>query len=273
MSYPFVQAANDYGPRKGPVRAFVVHMAEGGGTVGFLSRPNTRGVSVHYVIEYSGRIVQMLREDRASGSINPRDLRKTEGPDPYGATVRKAVMGSWDLDPNSAVISLEIEGFAAAGPNDPQMAALWHLVDDVRSRYPTMGLLGHRDFQDYKACPGGHIPWSILGGHGLAGEAMVNFTAPIDEVGGTITTKTATAVIPIEGGTRPTLKAGVTRPAIGVFTLDDLDDRPSYLMLVGVQLCFVAASAVTFTPANGTTTSGDCSALEAKIAAAKAALA
>lgn len=170
MTYPFVQAFYDYGARSGPVRAFVVHMAEGGGTVGYLSRESPRGVSVHYVIEYSGRIVQMLREDHASGSIDPGKLRTTEGPAPYGATVRKAVMGQWDRDPNAAVISCEIEGFAAAGPNDPQRAALFHLVADVRTRYPTMGLLGHRDFQDYKACPGGRIPWTILGGHG-PGEA------------------------------------------------------------------------------------------------------
>lgn len=177
MTYTFVQAYHDYGLRKGPVKAFVVHMAEGGGTVGYLSRDASRGVSVHYVIEYSGRIVQMLREDHASGSINPGLLRTTEGPAPYGAKVRKLVMGSWDSDPNAAVISLEIEGFAAAGPNDDQRRALLHLVTDVRSRFPKMGLLGHRDFADYKACPGGKIPWSILGGHGPA-----SATAPVSYV-------------------------------------------------------------------------------------------
>lgn len=171
MTYPFIQAYNDYGLRRGPVQAFVVHMAEGGGTVGYLSRSQPRGVSVHYVIEYSGRIVQMLLESHASGSINPNDLRTTEGPAPYGATVRRDVMGAWDADPNAAVISLEMEGFATDGPNDSQVAALRALVSDVRSRYPSMGLLGHRDFQDYKACPGPHIPWAALGGHGQGSEA------------------------------------------------------------------------------------------------------
>ena len=170
MSYVFVPAFHRYGIRRGPVKAFVVHMAEGGGTVGFLSRPNANGVSVHYVIEYSGRIVQMLHEREASGSINPNDLRTTEGPEPYGAKVRREVMDEWDRDPNSAVISLEIEGFARTGPNADQQRALARLVDDVRTRFPGMGLLGHRDFQDYKACPGSHIPWSSLGGHGPAGQ-------------------------------------------------------------------------------------------------------
>lgn len=183
MTYVFVPAYHRYGLRKGPVRAFVVHMAEGGGTVGFLSRPNARGVSVHYVLEYSGRVVQMVREQEATGSINPNDLRTTEGPAPYGAKVRREVMGDWDHDPNAATITLEIEGFAADGPNARQQLALVRLVDDVRSRFPDMGLLGHRDFQDYKPCPGGHIDWQSLGGHGPAGmedDPMLPFPVALD---------------------------------------------------------------------------------------------
>ena len=182
MTYAFIPAAAQYGTRKGPVMAFVVHMAEGGGTVSFLSKPNPRNVSVHYVIEYSGRIVQMVRESDATGSINPADLRTTDDPAVYGATIRKAVMGAWDHDPNSAIITTEIEGFAMAGPNATQRASLKLLVEDVRSRYPTMGLLGHRDFQDYKPCPGKLIAWPDLGGHGLWEvdvAEIVPFAAPI----------------------------------------------------------------------------------------------
>jgi N-acetylmuramoyl-L-alanine amidase-like protein len=166
VAYPFVQAYHDYGLRNGPTRAFLVHMAEGGGTVGYLSRANPNGVSVHYVIEYTGRVVQMLREDHASGSVNPREIRTTDDPDGfYGATAAKAVMGAYWSDPNSAVISCEIEGYAKDGPNDKQKIGLSLLVKDVRSRH-SVGLLGHRDFQDYKACPGRLIPWTVLGGHG-----------------------------------------------------------------------------------------------------------
>jgi len=177
VSYPFVPAYHRYGLRRGPVRAFVVHMAEGGGTVGFLSRPNARGVSVHYVIERTGRIVQMVREAEATGSINPNDLRTTEGPSPYGARVRREVMGAWDRDPNSAVITLEMEGYASTGPNAEQGRALGALVVDVRSRHPGMGLLGHRDFTSRKACPGPHIPWAAIGGHGPAGGSEVDVMA------------------------------------------------------------------------------------------------
>ena len=179
MAYPFVQAAFDYGPRPATVRAFLVHMAEGGGTVGYLAGAPARGVSVHYVIEYSGRIVQMLREDHASGSVNPALLRTTDDLDRfYGVTAARAVMGpSWS-DPNTAVISVEIEGFQARGPSIIQADALVRLVDDVRSRHAAIGLLGHRDFASYKACPGKLIDWTALGGHGKADDMI---PAPITD--------------------------------------------------------------------------------------------
>jgi hypothetical protein len=184
VTYPFVQARYDYGARTRPTRAFLVHMAEGGGTVGYLSRDPARGVSVHYVIEYSGRIVQMLREDHSSGSVNPGDIRTTDDKDGfYGVTAAKAVMGAEWSDPNLAVISCEIEGFAAAGPSPVQSTALRKLVNDVRTRYPAIGLLGHRDFADYKACPGRRIDWTALGGHGQ-GEDMAEIT--IEFTGGPI---------------------------------------------------------------------------------------
>lgn len=166
MNYPFVQAYHDVGVRKGPVLGFIIHMAEGGGTVGYLSRANLRGVSVHYVIERSGRTVQMLLETHAAGSIDPDRIRTTEGPSPYGASAARAALGAWAHDPNAATLSVEIEGYAADGPNPDQVTALRALVTDLRSRYPAIALLGHRDFADYKACPGVLIPWAALGGHG-----------------------------------------------------------------------------------------------------------
>jgi hypothetical protein len=171
MGYPFVQAANDYGPMPVAARALVVHMAEGGGTVGFLAHPNTRGVSVHFVIEYSGRIVQMLKLDHAAGSINPRDIRTTDDPDGfYGAAAARSVMRDYAQNPNAASWSVEIEGFAKDGPNAAQADALVLLVADLDGR-ESIGLLGHRDFADYKPCPGKLIPWARLGGHGINGDA------------------------------------------------------------------------------------------------------
>lgn len=184
LLYPFVQAAFDaYGVRRAPALAFLVHMAEGGGTVGYLAREPRRGVSVHFVIEYSGRIVQMLRLDRVSGSIDPSRLREDDDPPyvgynseviTYGASVRKAVLGRWQSNPNHAIITVEIEGYARRGPNIKQRIALRQLSISLLNELPTIrGLLAHRDCANYKACPGKLIPWANMvktvgaGRHGL----------------------------------------------------------------------------------------------------------
>jgi hypothetical protein len=180
MAYAFVPSYFDYGPRNATIKPLTinVHMAEGGGTVGFLARKNPNGVSVHYVIEYGGRIVQMLHESHVNGSINPRDIRTTDDPPytfrgetiVYGATAAKRCLGIWWEDPNRATIGIEIEGFAKDGPNVVQAAALEVLVADIRTRQPGAPLVGHRDFADYKACPGKRIDWAALGGHARIGE-------------------------------------------------------------------------------------------------------
>jgi len=262
LGYPFVPAYAKYGPRAGPVRAFVIHMAEGGGTVGFLSRPNIRGVSVHYVIEYTGRIVQMVPEGQATGSINPNDLRTGDDADGfYGISVAKATMGAWWRDPNAASITLEIEGYAAAGPNGPQRIALIELVDDVRSRFPKMGLLGHRDFTSRKACPGTHIPWRPLGGHGPYQEADMPGLTITDLVAtpGVVTVKNIPGVQAVQvddPSTRFGAAPGTKKDTIGRGRLvgDPLgpdspgNDRHT-VYLIGVELGVLLAGQVTFEPA------------------------
>ena len=185
MSYPYVQSYTDLGVRRGPILGFVVHMAEGGGTVGYLSRANPNGVSVHYVIERTGRIVQMLRETHMHSSIRTSDIRRTDDPDGfYGRTAAVGVLGEWadtrkSLGPNHATIAVEVEGFAKDGPSPDAAAALVRLAQDLHGRYK-IGNLGHRDFADYKACPGKHIDWDSIGGHGpqeepdLAGLSIVD---------------------------------------------------------------------------------------------------
>ena len=177
MVYAYVPAYYNIGAARGPRLAVVWHMAEGGGTVGYLSRQNPNGVSVHYVIEYRGRIVQMLNESRMHTSIRIKHpsgahaIRHTNDADGfYGQAAAVAVMGKWadvhtSLGPNHASIGVEIEGFAADGPNAKQRPAMAALFADLRTRYPFIRSLGHRDF-NLKACPGRKIPWDAVGGHG-----------------------------------------------------------------------------------------------------------
>jgi hypothetical protein len=181
VTYRFVQAATDLGPRKGPILGANVHMAEGGGTVGFLSRPNRDGVSVQYVIDYDGIVTQMLLESHMQSAIrihNPDGsyaIRQDDDGFGFGHSVAVAVLGAWadthtTLGPNHATIGIELEGFAGkaplkgeagydpradplGGPNDAQTAALAALIDDIRTRHPDIGLTGHRD-HNVKNCPG-----------------------------------------------------------------------------------------------------------------------
>src|SRR6185436_15374090 len=135
----------------------------------------------HFVVEYTGRIVQMLKLDHMQSSIRTSDIRTTndapygDPPITYGRTAALAVMGKWadiahgTLGPNHASIGVECEGFAAAGLNDKQSMAAGALFADLTLQFPGIRSLGHRDFQDYKACPGHHFPWSEVDGHGPAG--------------------------------------------------------------------------------------------------------
>src|SRR3990167_9342469 len=174
MTYPFV-AARWFTP--GAIvqyRAIVIHHAEGGGTVTWLTQP-TSDVSASHVIEYSGRIVQMVKDGDASHCqhVSPEPYT-SENYGIYSSLTGRAVLGAdgW-ADVNRYVFAVEIEGFRAKGPNDAQKVALKALVTDLRGRFPSIrGLLGHRDVQD-KSCPGGLIPWAEIGGHGMFEEDEV----------------------------------------------------------------------------------------------------
>lgn len=167
VSYDFVQARWYTAGAIREYRAIVVHMAEGGGTVGYLAKVD-RDVSASHVIEYSGRIVQMVKDGDAShGQYTSPEPYTTASFGIYSSSIGKAVLGDGWADVNRYVFAVEIEGFRATGPNAVQVASLKALVADLRARHPSLrGLLGHRDIQD-KACPGGLIPWAAIGGHGL----------------------------------------------------------------------------------------------------------
>lgn len=166
----FVPARYDYGPLNIPVRGFGLHMAEGGGTVGYLANNPARGVSVHFVVQYDGDIVQMLAIDHACGGMNPDD--RSTNKVYYGHDILVAVLGTYWTDPNAATIQVEIEGFAKDGPNPKQVAALLALAAELRIRVPSIrGAIGHADQTDTKKCPGTTPAmrgvFDSIGGHGV----------------------------------------------------------------------------------------------------------
>jgi N-acetyl-anhydromuramyl-L-alanine amidase AmpD len=177
IPYP---AANDYGSRRRwPTLAIVWHVAEGRNVAQYLSRDPARGVSVHYTIEqatdrwHDGEVVRCLPEDRISGSINPKTVRRSDDPGGYyGASHAKAGIGRYwpDTSPNVLVISVEVAGIAKEGPTEAQQRSMVALWDELKGRYPRSIPLGHRDWQDVKPCPGKtasmKAAFSAMGGHG-----------------------------------------------------------------------------------------------------------
>jgi hypothetical protein len=153
-------------------------MAEGGGTVSWDSHPGNP--APHFVVEGSGRVVRMLDLGHMHTLIRtaPGAIRDTDDPPydwhgirvVYGRRAAAAVLGPWastrtTLGPNHATIGVEVEGFAAQGPQGPQLAAIAGLYGQLRARFAGIRSLGHRDHQEYKACPGHRFPWDLVGGH------------------------------------------------------------------------------------------------------------
>lgn len=198
MPYP---AAYDYGSRAGwPTLAVVWHMAEGTNVAQYLAGDPLRGVSVHYTVEQAtdrwqdGQVVRCLPEDRISGSIDPRSIRRSDDPGGYyGASHAKAAIGRFwpDTSPNRLVISVEVAGFARQGPTEAQRRSMVALWDDIRSRYPRVVPLGHRDWQDVKPCPGRSTAmktaFRAMGGHGKD-YSEVRYVSTRDYVSGRVCT-------------------------------------------------------------------------------------
>ena len=175
---PFPKEARSYG--MAPARLGIVwHMAEGGNTANYLTSAavKAKGNSSHIVIQLDGDIVGILPLRETAGSVNPKLIREDNDAAfvgyngeliRYGKAAAKSVLGVFYTNPNPYTIQVEIEGFARRGPNKVQRIACVLLSRELRATYPTItGNLGHRDFQNYKACPGKLIPFANMGGHGV----------------------------------------------------------------------------------------------------------
>jgi hypothetical protein len=273
MSYPYVASANDLGPAKGPRLALIVHMAEGGGTVAYLARPNPNGVSVHFVVERAGRTVQMLPLDHMHSSIRPTDIRTTDDADGfYGVTAARAVMDKWadtrlTLGPNHASIAVEVEGFAATGPNDVQRLAMRSLFAYLAGVFPGIRSLGHADFTVRKACPGRLIEWDRLGGHG--GTMGLHVTIPATPATGRLAIPIGTDAIRVADGVHYATPRSVVRNAYAAALTGPNSGAGWLVDLNGDELHFIrAVVGPVFTPATVPVAEPDCTAAIAEAVAA-----
>jgi hypothetical protein len=272
MPPKFVQSRIDVGKAKGPRLALMYHMAEGANTVNFLSLPitkkrNPRKVSVHGVIQKDGTFVQMLDYSHMHTSLNPKV--KSTNKKFFGVNHLNAVLGKFaavatkpNLGPNHATLAVEIEGFAAAGPNPAQVktAIAWGL--EMRERFPTIrGALGHADQTNTKKCPGTTPAMQEIfegvGGHGLWEGPMLAFKILENEEGaGCVTVKgDGHSAIVLATGKLFGLANGIRKRSYAKIRLDKPfdkapgDRRTGYL--IGEDGALMLATAVTFVPDSG----------------------
>lgn len=251
MTYPFVPAKWFSRGAIVEVQALVVHFAEGGSTVHYFET-TTRDVSAHFVLQYDGTIVQMVRDEDADhcqhisyGSwLYPGDLTRKNG-----VAVLGDVMSSQDpTRVNRYVHAIELEGFRAQGPNPAQSAALAAWVAERRATFPTIrGLLGHGDIQD-KGCPGALIPWALLGGHGLWEEDMpaFPFRVPGGARAGTVTIPAGIDTFRVKDGTKAKAKAATTS---GTSAIHDVPGgSPGFLVTTVDGTFWVRSADVQFAP-------------------------
>lgn len=170
--------------------AAVWHMAEGAGTDSWLLHPSGNNSS-HLVVKSNGNIRQIVSLEDAAHSLH---IARPDGPPGPGDdklfsldAVQRVLATGW-RDPNTQIIAIEIEGFAAAGPNDAQKPTIVALARYLERLYPSLRHLGHRDFQNYKACPGRHIFNEILPHEGRLTTATGDIDVPYINFAGKFTT-------------------------------------------------------------------------------------
>jgi hypothetical protein len=305
VTLPFVQAKFYTPGGRDPRRVYApaYHMAQGGGTVHFLSVFGSvaNNNSSTLVIDYDGRVTQMVKAVDADHSLHvdvDADMRDAPDFGIFSAAIAATVLapaglGSLDRfdDVLPHLVSIECEGFAygtpipkpgqagydprmnpAGGLNDKQIAALVGIVDPwIRATFPNVrGNLGHRDFQDYKPCPGGRFPWASIGGHGLFEESVMglSLSLPSTAIAGLLTIPAEVLAIRVSDGEHYTVTTAATRPAY-VASFAGGGSSGYLVDLRGDVAHFIRASEpVKFAPATLPAAPPDSSAVDAAVKAA-----
>jgi hypothetical protein len=193
---PFKQAPKYTPGGMREVRAAAWHFAQGGGTDTWLTRlDGAQGNnSCHIVIKYDGSIRQIVEFDDASWSLHISwDADSNDAPDYNIFALRyvKEALGAGWSDPNRYIVAIEIEGFFQTGANAAQRRTIVALARFLEANYPKLVHLGHRDFQDYKPCPGPTLFQGLLPHAG-----RLDNSAPVNEGEDTM----ALDFYPVSGG-------------------------------------------------------------------------
>jgi N-acetylmuramoyl-L-alanine amidase len=163
----------NFGPRSVPPSMIVLHytgMRSGEGALARLRDPASE-VSAHYMVEEDGRVFRLVPEERRAWHAGKSYWRGVE-------------------DVNSASIGIEIVNpgheFGYRPFTEPQVAAVFELVGDIRTRWTVenVDIVGHADVApDRKEDPGELFPWKRLAeaGHGLWAESAAAPGAPLSE--------------------------------------------------------------------------------------------
>jgi hypothetical protein len=213
------------------IRAIAWHFAQGGGTDTWLTRQDGRqgNNSCHIVVKYDGSIRQIVEFDDAAWSLhNSIDADSHDAPD-FGIFafryVREA-LGSGYSDPNRYIIAIEVEGFFDNGPNAAQKRTIRLLAAFLEREYPKAVHLGHRDFQDYKPCPGKYLFTNLLphasrfsAGEPISGDdPMLSFRV-LGPADGTVTIAASRGIVNLLDGqaTIPPIRSFDTAARIGLY--------------------------------------------------------
>ncbi len=172
----------NFGPRRNDLTPtlIVIHytaMASAEAAIARLCDPQAE-VSAHYLIDRSGPVTQMVKEDQRAWHAGAGEWR--------GLT-----------DINSRSIGIELDNDGTHAFPEPQMAALEDLLQGIRSRWPVAAsdIIGHSDMAPgRKSDPGPRFDWARLARQGLAAPVApetqcdgfehaaqrAGFTAPVD---------------------------------------------------------------------------------------------